>query len=72
MSTAKTIFTDDVVSMEELTTHLLESIRNDPNNALRYSKGFNEGFRNSEENFYKHPQIVTLAKADFDRIHSWL
>ena len=72
MSTAKTIYTDDVVSMEELSTHLLESIKNDPNNALRYSKGFNEGFRSSEENFYKHPQIVTLAKADFDRIHSWL
>ena len=56
MSRAKTIFTDDVISMEELATHLLESIKNDPNDALRYSKGFSE-----DENFFRHPQFVTLA-----------
>ena len=67
MSKAKTIVTDDVVSLEELSAHLLESIRNDPNDALRYSLGYNK-----DENFYKNPQIVTLAKSDFDRIHSWV
>ena len=67
MSKARTIITDDVVPMEELSAHLLESIKNDPNDALRFSKGFNW-----ENNFFSKPQIVTLAKADFDRIHSWV
>ena len=67
MSRADTIITDDEVSLEELSTHLLESIKNDPNDAFRLSKG-----SSASDNFYFRPQIVTLAKADFERIHSWV
>ena len=51
MARASTIITDDEVSMEELSTHLLESIKNDPNDALRLSRGE----RNFNTSFYHHP-----------------
>jgi len=57
------IFTDDEIPMEEVVTNMRDSLKENRKEFAKFQR---------QSSRFSDPQLIVLAKADFDRLHSFV